>query len=149
VIRTLFFVFFALGLLELYLLVKVGQWLGALVPVLLVVGGFVAGGLVIRHTGLKSLALLRGMGRDTLKQRDAAAGGLAGVLAGILFILPGLLSDVAALALLTPVARNWLARRFKTVKSGEHGIVIEGEAVEVAGDVRQIEDDSGPSPWRR
>jgi UPF0716 protein FxsA len=148
VIRTLLFVFFALGLLELYLLVTVGQWLGALVPVLLVIAGFVAGGLVIRHTGLKSLALLRGTGRDTLKQRDAAAGGLAGVLAGILFILPGLLSDIAALALLTPFARRYLARRFKVSGSSGETIIIEGEAVEIAGEERRIKDDHNSSPWR-
>lgn len=147
-IRGLFFVIFALGLLELYLLVIVGQWLGALVPVLLVIAGFVAGGLVIRHTGIKSLALLRGMGRDTLKQRDAAAGGLAGVLAGIFFILPGLLSDVAALVLLTPFARRYLASRFKTVGPGSDAIIIEGEAVEIAGERPQIEGDNS-SPWQR
>jgi UPF0716 protein FxsA len=148
VIRTLLFVFFALGLLELYLLVMVGQWLGALVPVLLVIAGFIAGGLVIRHTGLKSLALLRGTGRDTLKQRDAAASGLAGVLAGILFILPGLLSDIAALALLTPFARRYLARRFRVAGSSSETIMIEGEAVEIAGDERRIEGDTNSSPWR-
>lgn len=147
--RTLFIVIFALGLLELYLLVKVGQWLGALVPVLLVIAGFIAGGLVIRHTGLKSLALLRGTGRDTLKQRDAAAGGLAGVLAGILFILPGLLSDIAALVLLTPFARRFLARRFKVAGAGGDTIIIEGEAVEIAGESPRIEGDDGSSPWQR
>jgi UPF0716 protein FxsA len=149
VIRTLFFVIFALGLLELYLLVKVGQWLGAFIPVLAVVAGFIAGGMVIRHTGLKSLVLLRGTGRDTLKQRDVAAGGLAGVLAGILFILPGLLSDVAALALLTPFARRFLAKRFNTASPGNQTIIIEGEAVEVTGEGRRIEGDTDPSPWQR
>lgn len=147
-IRGLFFVIFALGLFELYLLVKVGQWLGALVPVLLVIAGFIAGGLVIRHTGLKSLALLRGMGRDTLKQRDAAAGGLAGVLAGIFFILPGLLSDVAALVLLTPFARRFLARRFKVAGAASETIIIEGEAVEVAPE-RPLIDGDNRSPWQR
>jgi UPF0716 protein FxsA len=100
VIRTIIFVLFALGLLELYLLVKTGQWLGAWLPILAVILGFVLGGLTIRHTGIRSLNEVREAAQNGRIGPNAAIGGLLGFLAGVLFILPGLLSDLAAILLL-------------------------------------------------
>ncbi|MGE3876182.1 MAG: FxsA family protein, partial [Parvibaculaceae bacterium] len=73
-IRTIIFVLFALGLLELFLLVKTGQWFGAWFPVLAVILGFVLGGLTIRHTGVKSLNELREAGERGYMGPNAAIG---------------------------------------------------------------------------
>ncbi len=148
-IRTIFFVLFALGLLELFLLVKTGQWFGAWFPILAVLAGFVAGGLTIRHTGVKSLAEIRQAGQTGQVGPETALGGLLGFLAGVLFILPGLLSDAAAILLLLPFVRHLIGRRFSRPSARRGGVVIDGEAVEVHEDRLPPQEKNEDSPWRR
>lgn len=148
-IRTILFVLFALGLLELFLLVKTGQWFGAWFPVLAVILGFIAGGLTLRHTGLRSLNQLRQAGQTGQLGPDVAVSGLLGVLAGILFILPGLISDAVALLLLLPVTRGIIARRMPRPKARPGGVIIEGEAVEVHDDRLPPGEKNDNSPWRK
>jgi UPF0716 protein FxsA len=150
VIRTIIFVLFALGLVELFLLVKTGQWFGAWFPVLAVILSFVAGGLTIRHTGVKSLNELKEASQKGYIGPDTAVGGLLGFLAGILFILPGLLSDVAAILLLLPITRDIVERRIRP-SARQGGVVIEGEAVEIREERLPPEpnqEKNDASPWR-
>jgi UPF0716 protein FxsA len=150
VIRTIFFVLFALGLLELFLLVKTGQWFGAWFPVLAVMLGFLAGGLTIRHTGVKSLNELKEASQRGYIGPNTAISGLLGFLAGILFILPGLLSDVAAVLLLLPFKRQMFEHRLSRPSRRQGGGVIEGEAVEIHEERLPSEPDqekNEASPW--
>lgn len=151
-IRTIIFVLFALGLLELFLLVKTGQWFGAWFPVLAVILGFVAGGLTIRHTGIRSLNEIREASQKGYIGPNAAIGGMLGVLAGILFILPGLLSDIAGILLLLPFMRQIVERRVVRPTGRKGGVVIEGEAVEIHDDrlpPRAEQEKNDGSPWNR
>jgi UPF0716 protein FxsA len=150
VIRTIFFVLFALGLLELFLLVKTGQWFGAWFPVLAVLAGFIAGGLTIRHAGLKSLNELRRASQTGQVEPDMAIGGLLGVLAGILFILPGLLSDAAGLLLLLPFMKRIIGNRMGRPTVCRGAVVIDGEAIEIHDDrLPSQEKTEEDSPWNR
>lgn len=149
-IRTIIFVLFALGLLELFLLVKTGQWFGAWFPVVAVVLGFVLGGLTIRHTGVRSLNEVREASQKGYIGPGVAIGGLLGVLAGILFILPGLLSDIAAIVLLLPFVRHIIERRVRRTPSPKGGVVIEGEALEIHEErlpPRPDQEKNEASPW--
>lgn len=150
-IRTIFFVLFALGLVELFLLVKTGQWFGAWFPVLAVILGFMAGGVTIRHTGLKSMNELKEASQRGYIGPHTAIDGLLGVLAGILFILPGLLSDVAAIILLLPITRRIVQRYIKRPSARQGSVVIEGEAVEIHEERLPPElekQKNEASPWR-
>src|SRR5262245_62723349 len=86
--------------------------------------------MTIRHTGVKSLNELREATQKGYIGSNTAIGGLLGFLAGILFILPGLLSDVAAILLLLPFMRKMVERRLSRPSARRGGVVIEGEAVE-------------------
>jgi UPF0716 protein FxsA len=149
VIRTIFFVLFALGLLELFLLVKTGQWFGAWFPILAVILGFMAGGVTIRHTGVKSLSEIRQAGQTGQLGPETAIGGILGFLAGVLFILPGLLSDVAAILLLLPFTRQIVERRMSRPGARRGAVVIDGEAVEIHEDRLPPREKNEDSPWRR
>lgn len=153
-IRTIFFVLFALGLLELFLLVKTGQWFGAWFPILAVILGFMAGGVTIRHTGIKSLNEIAQASRTGQTGAQAAIGGMLGFFAGVLFILPGLLSDVAAILLLIPVSRRlveaYMVSKGGVRQSGTPGsVVIDGEAVEIIDDRLPPQEKNDNSPWSR
>ncbi|MFZ5673370.1 MAG: FxsA family protein [Pseudomonadota bacterium] len=154
-IRTIFFVLFALGLLELFVLVKTGQWFGAWFPVLAVILGFVAGGLTIRHTGIRSLNEIAQASRSGQSGAgaQAAVGGMLGFFAGILFILPGLLSDLAAILLLVPVSRRlveaYMVRNGVRQDRAPGSVVIDGEAVEIIDDRLPPQEKNDSSPWNR
>ncbi|MCA8924566.1 MAG: FxsA family protein [Planctomycetes bacterium] len=110
------FLFVVVPLVELYLLLQVGQVLG--------LGATV--GLVL-VTGLLGAALARQQGAAVLRKLEAAAASGEGVgqtlaegalvlVAGVLLLTPGVLTDAVGLALLIPPVRRRvapaLARRF-------------------------------------
>jgi UPF0716 protein FxsA len=99
-------IFVLLPLVELAILVEVGRRIGTLPTVLLVVLTGVAGAYLARREGLGALDRIRS---------DLAAGRLPGpaivdgviiLVAGIVLITPGLLTDVAGFLCLLPTTRR-------------------------------------------
>ncbi|MFJ2576679.1 FxsA family membrane protein [Kitasatospora aureofaciens] len=90
--------------LEIWLLVQVGSWLGGLTVLLLLIAGAVIGGSLIKRAGLKALSAAIEQSRDP-KPQQPQTGTTMTVLAGLLLILPGFLSDLVALTLLFPPTR--------------------------------------------
>jgi len=133
---------------------------GTLFPILAVLASIFAGMLVVRHSGLKAFAGLDRALRGGILPAGSAGSGLAGVLAGILLIIPGFLSDLLAVLLLIPAARRFAAgfikRRAIFVQKSSvyrthssHGAtIIEGEAIEISGDLPRRREELG-SPWQR
>lgn len=101
------------ALAEVATFVLVGSRIGVGWTLLLVLAGFVAGALVIRGTGLSALRQARdatARGEPAILPLLATAAGLC---AGLLLMLPGFLSDAAALLLLLPQTRQLIAGRFR------------------------------------
>lgn len=113
-LRLLLIGLIAVPILEIAVLIKVGQSVGALPVVGLLLLAAVFGLLVIRSRGF---ALAQNV-RATLRQGQLPAVPLADAalvaFAGALLILPGFLSDIVAVALLLPPVRlalyGWAAR---------------------------------------
>jgi UPF0716 protein FxsA len=108
--RLLFFLVFAVPLIEIGLFIVIGQAIG-LVPTLLgVLIGAIAGALLIRWQGL---AVLRDMQatvqRGEVPGRQIADAMLIG-LGGLLLIVPGYFTDAVGLLLLIPPLRGLLYR---------------------------------------
>lgn len=105
--------FFALGLIalpiiEIAIFIKVGQTIGLLPTLALIIGAALLGGLVIRAQGLSVLTQLRrNVSAGQLPARTIADTMMIG-LAAIFLVLPGFLSDVVALLLLLPPVRGWI-----------------------------------------
>lgn len=100
-------------LLELYVLVRVGQVIGAAWTILLLVAASVVGGWLIRREGSRAWrALSEALASGRVPTRELADGALI-VLAGALMLSPGFVTDVFALLLILPVTRP-LARRALT-----------------------------------
>lgn len=116
-------------LAELVLLVAFAQWFGIGWTMLALLGGVVAGVLVIRVLGAASLAELG----EALARREPPAGALVRgacvLLAGMLLILPGFIGDVLALLLLAPPLRGVLLRLLwrNARRAGGGATIIEGE----------------------
>jgi UPF0716 protein FxsA len=105
-----------LPIVELAVLIQVGSRIGVGITLLLLLAAAVAGSLVLRQVGTDAIRRLgAASGRDPATTplgpgRPPAESALV-VIAGLLLLVPGFLSDVAALVLLVPAVRRALVRR--------------------------------------
>ncbi|MEV7598584.1 FxsA family membrane protein [Kitasatospora sp. NPDC089797] len=90
--------------LEIWLLVLVGSWLGGFAVLLLLIGGGLIGGSLIKRAGLKALSAAIEQSKNPQSQQPQTGTSMT-VLAGLLLIIPGFLSDLVALTLLFPPTR--------------------------------------------
>lgn len=103
----------ATPLTELYVLIQVGQVIGAGWTVLMLLGSSVLGSWLIRREGSRAWrALSTTMAEGRLPARELADGALV-VAGGIFMIAPGFISDLFGLFLITPITRP-VARRLLT-----------------------------------
>src|SRR5579859_1988737 len=97
------FLIFGLPLAEIAIFILVGRAIGIVPTLALVAASSVIGAIILRDAGLLTLVRL-GQRRE-----DPAAilrEGGARMLAGLLLLIPGFLTDLAGLALLTPGLRT-------------------------------------------
>ncbi len=122
--------YFALGLLvlpiiEIAIFIKVGQTIGLLPTLGLIIGAALLGALLLRVQGLTVLTQLRSnLSSGRMPARTIADTMMIG-LAAIFLVLPGFLSDIVALLLLLPPFRSWiygqLAKRVSVVATRQAG----------------------------
>lgn len=114
-LSRLILIFVTVPLVELALLLQVGQWIGAGPTVALVVVTGLAGAALARQQGLRAYMAV---------QRELAAGRLPGgalldgvsILAGgALLLTPGILTDALGFGLIVPRSRRWIQARFRRV----------------------------------
>lgn len=106
--RFFLFLFLLFPVAELALLIKVGSAIGVLGTLLLLVIGGLVGVLLLRLAGFATAWRVRErVARGELPEREVLQGVLMAV-AGMLFLIPGLLSDAMALVLLFPPTRTLL-----------------------------------------
>lgn len=148
-----------LPLLEIAGFVIVGREVGALATVGLVLLSTIAGSLLLRHQGFGVMARVRtemDAGRDPSRQ---LAHGAMIVLAAILLIIPGFITDIIAILLLLPPVRDlaWrlLKNRIVLATSFSSGFRARRDKVIDLDDSDYSREDDfkrGPdhnSPWRR
>lgn len=100
----------ALVLAEIASLVLVGQGLGVLLTLLLVVLAALLGGAILRRQGGDALKGMRGALQAGQDPRASLLRGGFRVAAALLLILPGFLSDLVALLLLLPPVQRLMAQ---------------------------------------
>ncbi|MEW2130008.1 FxsA family membrane protein [Streptomyces sp. NPDC005435] len=110
----------AWAVLEIWLLIVIADAAGGLAVFLLLVAGFVAGAVVVKRAGRRAFrnldeALRRGTtpAEGATPAEGTASGGGNGLLmlAGLLLMIPGVLSDAAGLLLLLPPVQTLVRRR--------------------------------------
>jgi UPF0716 protein FxsA len=100
----------AFPLLELAVLIKVGQMLGLWWTLLLLVVTGIAGGIIVQSQGLSAARRAAQSMSEGRPPIEPVVDSFMLMLAGTLLVIPGLLTDAMALVLLVPPARRWLAR---------------------------------------
>lgn len=105
--------FIGVPLVEIYVLVQVGQVIGAWWTILLLVVMSVLGTMLIRHEGGRAWrALTEALRTGRMPARELADGALI-LVGGTLMLTPGFVTDVVGILLILPLTRP-LARRALT-----------------------------------
>ncbi|MEX0890881.1 MAG: FxsA family protein [Gemmatimonadota bacterium] len=125
----LLLLFIGVPLLELALLLWIGQRVGLVPTVALVVATGVAGAALARSQGLRVLGRIRAeLAAGSMPAQELLDGALV-LVAGATLLTPGLLTDVFGLLLLLPGTRGWVrarlgARMRRWVERGQARMII-------------------------
>ena len=107
-----FTIFIGAPLVELYLLIQVGSRIGALSTISLCLFTAALGGILVRWQGLSVLMRVREtLGRDEVPALELLEGA-AILIAGVLLMLPGFVTDTLGFLLLVPPLRQALVLYF-------------------------------------
>jgi UPF0716 protein FxsA len=105
--------FVLVPLLELVVLIQVGQWIGLLPTLLLVVLTGVTGAWLARAEGLRVFFRFQKELEGGRLPGQPLLDGLAVLVGGAFLLTPGILTDVAGFSLLLPPSRRWIQRRVR------------------------------------
>ncbi len=98
----LILLFTVIPLIELYLLIQVGGYLGTLPTIGIVLITGIIGGLLARSQGLNVQRQIRTDLQNGIIPTDSLIDGLFILIAGALLITPGMLTDVCGFSLMVP-----------------------------------------------
>ena len=120
----LFLLFTLVPVVELYLLIRLGTYIGAVDTIAIVIGTGLAGGLLAKSQGLAVLDRIRTELNQGRPPAESLFDGLLILIAGAMLITPGLLTDGLGLLLLIPWSRqafkSWLTRKIQEkISEGE------------------------------
>lgn len=119
-------------LVEIYLLVQVGQVIGALPTIALLVAMSVLGAWLLRREGARTWSAFRAaMASGRVPAREVADGALV-ILGGALLLTPGFATDVVGLAFVLPVSRAFFRRLLTALVARRLGVpgLVGGMAAE-------------------
>ena len=106
----LMILFTAIPLVELWLLFQMGNWIGFWTTIGLVLGTGFAGAALARWQGWQVMERVQGEMRQGMLPASAMGDGALILVAGVLLITPGVLTDLLGLSLLVPPVRTLLKK---------------------------------------
>ena len=113
----LFLAFTIIPIIEIYLLIEIGSMFGALTAVTLVILTGFLGAFLARLQGLQTLYRIQESLREGRMPSGELLDALLIVIAGLVLLTPGFLTDSAGFLLLIPATRNsikyWLRRQIE------------------------------------
>lgn len=102
--------FTLLPLAELYLLIRVGEWVGAAPTIGIVLVTGVAGAALARTQGVRVVREIQGaVDQARMPHHELLEGALV-LAGGLMLVTPGILTDLAGLSLMIPPVRRLAAR---------------------------------------
>lgn len=119
----IFFLIVPIG--EMWILIEVGSWIGALPTILLVALTAALGLSMLKRQGLSTLMRVRSSLEAGVMPASELANGVMIAVGGALLLTPGFVTDAFGFTLLMPSARQWLLKKLLD-RFGER-IVIDGE----------------------
>ena len=122
--------------LEIYLFIKIGSQIGAIITIMLIFTTAVVGIYYAKYEGLNTLK----SGFAQLKRNEPPAyemiSGAAIAFAALLLIIPGFATDIIGFLLIFPISRRFIFNKFfiKTKKKSNKNNFIDGEFEDIEND---------------
>jgi len=110
----LFLLFTLVPVIELYLLIKIGVVIGPVPTIGLVIITGIAGAGLAKHQGIAVLRQLQNEMAEGRPPGNSIVDGVLILVAGILLLTPGLLTDGCGILLLIPFTRRLIREYIKT-----------------------------------
>ena len=137
-----FLLFTAVPLIELWLLVQLSSAIGFGETIALVLGTGLAGAALARWQGWQVMRRLQSEMQQGMLPAQALGDGVLILVAGVLLITPGVLTDIVGLGLLIPPIRlvlkkgiqRWLTRRVHVQSTGNWQSTNHGSEARPRGD---------------
>ncbi len=133
---------------ELFSVLLMADFIGALMTLGLLIVGGVAGVAVIKKAGRLALDVVRQQGAGGLSRQTLLKGSSRLIIAGILLIIPGFVSDFIAILLLIPLASSFLVIRTSATprpSQRQDPAILDLDP----SDYRQISHDESKKPVRK
>ncbi len=120
---ALIFAFVVMPLVEIYVLIQVGQVIGPWWTILLLIADSILGGWLIKHEGRRAwLALTTALNSGRMPAKELADGALI-LIGGTLMLSPGFVTDAFGILLILPFTRP-VARRLLTQVVSKRLVVV-------------------------
>jgi len=147
VLGKLLLLFTVIPVVELYLLITIGQHVGAGPTIALVLGTGFLGAWLARREGSRVLRSWQAsLARGEIPKEGVISSVLV-VVGGVLLVTPGVVTDVTGLVLLLPWTRRWVANMIRQrleQRLGVQGIVGDPSMFVGTGDAFDVDDGAGP-----
>jgi UPF0716 protein FxsA len=118
----LFLIFIVVPIVELAVIIQVGEVIGPLLTVLLLLAMSIAGAWLVKREGLKAWRRFRAaMEQARIPAVEVVDGALV-MLGGALMLTPGFVTDIVGLLLVIPVSRGLINRMIRTRVRWRFGI---------------------------
>ena len=106
---TTFVLLFSIPFLEIYLIIAIGQQLGALSTIAIIIATAALGAVLVRIEGLSTLDRIKAsVQKGELPAIELISGGIL-ILSAIVLLMPGFVTDTIGLLLMTPTIRRKVA----------------------------------------
>ncbi len=129
-ISKLILIFITIPLIEMLILIKMGELIGFWPTILLVVVTGIVGATLAKMQGFLVLTRIQRELNAGRIPKDEVIEGLLVLVGGIVLLTPGLLTDLCGFALMIPAVRRWVARllkaRFGKMIQGKQQIYVNG-----------------------
>ncbi|HEU5251780.1 MAG TPA: FxsA family protein [Solirubrobacterales bacterium] len=115
--------FIVVPIAELYVIIQVGQWIGVVPTLVLLLADAVLGSMLLRHEGRSAWRRFNeALAARRFPGREVADGALI-IVGGTLLLTPGFITDVFGLFLLLPPTRAIARRLAKRLTIGRFAVV--------------------------
>ena len=108
--RILFVLFIVVPIVEIALLIQVSDIIGGFATIALVILTAVFGAKLVKQQGLSAYSNVQGQMAQGQMPATELFAGLCVIIAGVLLMTPGIMTDVIGFMLLTPAIRSHLAK---------------------------------------
>lgn len=140
IFKLLFLLFLLVPLLEIYLLLQVGDILGPIPTVGLVIFTAALGAVLLRIQGLQTLATVQNKLQNGEIPAIELIAGLMLLICGALLLTPGFFTDTIGFIVLIPYVRQFIAFRLLMHMAKQHEHKRQGFNVTIEGEYSEIDD---------